>query len=120
MRERPGIPSRKHSSFSGAAYNSSNMFLPSCLVFVLRFPGAQRFRQIIPVLKQLRIEHLRDSTDVARAAAVEIQSGGGRVEIFRVGAVALTFEEFHCLERIEKICDAREDADEVSCRSPRL
>jgi hypothetical protein len=76
------------------------------LGFVLRFPGAQRFRQIIPVLEQPRIEHLRNSTDVARAAAVEIQSGGGRVEIFRVGAVALTFEEFHCHERIEKICDA--------------
>src|SRR5437763_5783516 len=76
------------------------------LGFVLRFPGSQRFRQIIPILEQPRIEHLRDSTDVARAAAVEIESGGGRVEIFRVGAVALTFEEFHCHERIEKICDA--------------
>jgi len=74
------------------------------LGFVLGFPGAQRFRQIIPVLEQPRIEHLRDSTNVARAAAVEIQSGGRRVEIFRVGA--LTFEKFHCHERIEKICDA--------------
>jgi hypothetical protein len=76
------------------------------LGFVLRFPGAQRFRQIIPVLKQPRIEHLGDSADMPRAAAVEIQSGGGRVEVFRVGAVALSFEEFHCHERIEKICDA--------------
>ena len=27
---RPVIPSRKHSSFSGSAYNSSNIFLPPC------------------------------------------------------------------------------------------
>ena len=76
------------------------------LGFVLRFPGAQRFGQIIPVLEQPRIEHLGDSADVARAVAVEIQSGGGRIEIFRVGAVAVTFEEFHCHKRIEKIHDA--------------
>jgi hypothetical protein len=63
-----------------------------------------RDRPVIPVLEQPRIEHLRDSTHVAGAA--EIQSGGGRVKIFRVGTVALTFEEFHCHERIEKICDA--------------
>lgn len=31
---------------------------------------------------------------------------GGRVEVFRVGAVAFTIEEFHCHERIEKTCDA--------------
>ena len=31
---------------------------------------------------------------------------GRRIEIFRVAAVALTFEKFHCHERIEKICDA--------------
>ncbi len=34
------------------------------------------------------------------------RAGGGRIEIFRVGAVAVTFEEFHCHQRIEKICDA--------------
>src|SRR5882724_10460969 len=50
-----------------AAYNSSNMFLPPCLVSFCGFPV--------------------------------------RIEIFRVSAVALTFEEFHCHERIEKICD---------------
>ena len=44
----------------------------SVLGFVLRFPGAQRFRQIIPVLEQPRIEHLGDSADVTRAVAVEI------------------------------------------------
>jgi len=76
------------------------------LGFVLRFSGAQRFRQIIPVLEQPGIEHLRDSAYVALAVAVEIQSGRGRIEIFRLVAVALTFEEFHCHERIEKICDA--------------
>src|SRR4029450_2070914 len=42
----------------------------------------------------------------SRGARCRSASGGGRVEIFRVGAVALTFEEFHCHERIEKICDA--------------
>ena len=46
------------------------------------------------------------ATEVARAVAVEIQSSGGRIEIFRVGAVAVTFKEFHCHERIEKIRDA--------------
>ena len=64
---------------------------------------AQRFGQIVPILEQPCIEHLRDSADVARAVAVEEQSGGGRIEIFGVSAVALTFEEFHCHERIEKI-----------------
>jgi hypothetical protein len=33
-------------------------------------------------------------------------------------APSLTFEEFHCHERIEKICRAARDADRVSCRSP--
>jgi hypothetical protein len=76
------------------------------LGFVLRFPCAQRFRQIIPVPEQARVEHLGNSADVAQAAAVEIQGGIGRIEIFRVGAVAFTLEEFHCHKRIEKICDA--------------
>src|SRR6516225_7606234 len=40
----------------------------SMLGFVLRFTGAQRFRQIIPILEQPCIEHLGDSTDIARAA----------------------------------------------------
>ena len=52
------------------------------LGFVLRFPRAQSFGQIIPVREQPRIVHFRDSADVARAAAVEIQSGGGRIKIF--------------------------------------
>ena len=76
------------------------------LGFVLRFPGAQRFRQIIPILEQPCIEHLGDSTDIARATAVEIQSRGRRIEIFCLGAIALTFEEFHSHERIEKIRNA--------------
>ena len=106
MRDRPVIPSRKHSSFVRVRIQFIEYVFAAVFGFVLRFPGAQRFRQIIPVLEQPRIEHLGNSADVARAGAVEIQSGGGRVEIFRVGAVALTFEEFHCHERIEKICDA--------------
>src|SRR6266446_791275 len=32
------IPSRKHSSFSGSAYNSLNMFFPPCLVSFCGFP----------------------------------------------------------------------------------
>jgi hypothetical protein len=76
------------------------------LGFVLRLPGAQRFGQIIPVLEQPRIEHFGDSADITRAIAVEIQSGGGRVEISRLGAVALTLEELHRHQRIKKICDA--------------
>ena len=106
MRDRPVIPSRKHSSFSGVGIQFIEYVFAAVLGFVLRFARAQRFRQIIPVPEQPRIEHLRDSADVARAVAVEIQSSGGRIEISRVGAVAFTIEEFHCHERIEKICDA--------------
>src|SRR5439155_16308432 len=93
------------------------------LGFVLWFPCAQRFRQIIPVLQTREVQHLGDPTNVTLAVAVEIQSSGGRVEIFRVGAVAFTFEEFHCHERIEKICDAARMqfnliADLGACESP--
>src|SRR6266581_1790683 len=101
-----GHPVEKALEFFRVGIQFIEYVFAAVLGFVLWFPGPQRFRQIIPVLEQPRIEHLRDSTDVARAAAIEIQSGGGRVEIFRVGAVAFTIEEFHCHERIEKICDA--------------
>ena len=105
MRDRPVIPSREALELFRVRIQFIEYVFAAVLGFVLRFPGAQRFRQIIPVLEQPRIERLRDSTDVERAAAVEIQGGGGRVKIFSVGAVALAFEEFHCHERIEKICD---------------
>ena len=81
-------------------------FLPPCLISFCGCPGAQRFRQIVPELEQPRVEHLQNAADVARAAAIEIKSAGGRVEILRVGAVAFALEEFHRHERIEKIGDA--------------
>ena len=52
--------------------------------------------------------------------AIEIQSGGGRIEIFRVRAVDLTIEEFHCHKRIEKSCDAARMQVKFPCRSPHL
>ena len=76
------------------------------LGFVLRLPGAERFRQVMPELEQPRVQHLGDSADVARAFAVKVESGRGRVEIFRAGSVALAFEELHCHKRVEKIRDA--------------
>ena len=87
------------------------------LGFVLRFPRAQSFGQIIPVREQPRIVHFRDSADVARAAAVEIQSGGGRIKIFRqrrrphVREISLPRSHRENLR-------CREDATQVPCRSP--
>src|SRR4030095_5177176 len=76
------------------------------LCFVLRLPGTERFRQVMPELEQPRIQHLGDSADVARALAVKVESGRWRVEIFRPGSVALAFEELHHHKRVEKIRDA--------------
>ena len=75
------------------------------LGFVLRFPRAQSFGQIIPVREQPRIVHFRDSADVARAAAVEIQSGGGRIKIFRQRRRPHV-REISLPRAHEKICDA--------------
>src|SRR5438477_11457527 len=53
------------------------------LGFVLRLPGAKRFRQVMPELEQPCVQHLGDSADVARALAVEVErAAAGVLEYF--------------------------------------
>src|SRR5438874_9353630 len=53
------------------------------LGFVLRLPGAKRFRQVMPELEQPCVQHLGDSADVARALAVKVErAAAGVLEYF--------------------------------------
>ena len=58
------------------------------LGLVLRLPSAKSFRQVMPVFEKPRVQHLQNSADVAGALAIEIKSSGGRVGVFRAGAVS--------------------------------
>ena len=75
------------------------------LGFVLRAPRTQGSWEVVPELEQAVIQHDKNSADVARAAAVEIEGSGRCIEIFRVRAVALAIEEFHRNQRIEEVAD---------------
>ncbi len=82
-----------------------NSFL-AVFLFVLRFAGAQRFGQVIPVFEQAHVEHGENAADVARAFFVEEESTVGRVEILCLRAVALALKKLHGDECVEKIRDA--------------
>jgi hypothetical protein len=76
------------------------------LGLVLRLPSAKSFRQVMPVFEEPRVQHLQNSADVAGALAIEIKSSGGRVGVFRAGAVSRALQKLHRHKRIEKIRDA--------------
>ena len=67
--------------------------------------GSERFGQVVPELEEPRVEHDEDAADIARAVLVEEQRAFRRVKILRGRTVALTFQESHCNERIEKVRD---------------
>src|SRR2546430_4556504 len=75
------------------------------LGFVLRAPRTQGSWEVVQELEQAVIQHDKNSADVARAAAVEIEGSGRRIEIFGVRAVALAIHKFHRHQRIEEVAD---------------
>ena len=90
------------------------------LDLILRFSSAQGLGQVVPELEEPRIEHDENAADIAGLRAVEVEGGGGRVEVLRGRAVALAVEEAHCDQCVKEIADSRAGAGQAPHLVPRL
>ena len=77
--------------------------LAALLDLVLRLAGAERRGEIGPEGIEAAVRHFEQAADVARAGAIEIESGGGRVHVARARAVAAPGEQAERDQSVEEV-----------------